>query len=78
MDAHQLLAIQDDRGDGMGIASQSTAAQERTSIAWLPDVPGGAGGGPPWQFFFGRCGEVKERGPARLPRRVDAQGENVR
>lgn len=50
---------------------------KRGSIAWLPDVLGGAGGGPPWQFFA-RCGEVRERGPARLPRRVDAQGENVR
>lgn len=47
-------------------------------MVWPPDVPGDAGVGAPWQLFFARHGEMGERGPAGLPRRVEAQGENVR
>ena len=47
-------------------------------MMWPPDVPGDAGVGAPWQLFFARRGEMGERRPAGLPRRVEAQGENVR
>lgn len=34
--------------------------------------------GTQWQLFFARCEELWERGPARLLRRGEAKGENVR